>query len=110
VDSAEAILGYRLRQHHLGGVTWIAGAVAGGDSIGRLERATAEIAAEAHCDGRPMFVPQDEFSAWAWLPLGARRDAAVPAMSLTEGPGGRQGSGESRPELPAPPELVTPGR
>ena len=87
VDSAEAILGYRLRQHHLGGVTWITGAVAGGDSIGRLERATAEIAAEAHCDGRPMFVPQDEFSAWAWLPLGTRRDAAVPVQSLTEGPG-----------------------
>ncbi len=78
VSSSEAILGYRLRQHHLGVVTWITGASAGGDALGLLERATAEMAAEGHCDGRPMFVPQDEFCAWAWLPLGARRDIDLP--------------------------------
>jgi DNA-binding PucR family transcriptional regulator len=87
VDSCEAILGYRLRQRHLGVVAWITGAGAGSDSIGRLERATAEIAAGAGCDGRPMFIPQDEFSAWAWLPFGARRDIAVPATSLKAVPG-----------------------
>jgi hypothetical protein len=87
VDSSEAILGYRLRQRHLGVVTWITGTVAGGDSIGRLERATAEIAAEVNSDGRPMFVPQDEFSAWAWLPFGARRDIVVPAKNLKGVPG-----------------------
>jgi DNA-binding PucR family transcriptional regulator len=87
VDSSEAILGYRLRQRHLGVVTWIAAAAAGGDSIGRLERSTAEMAAGAHCDGRPMFIPQDEFSAWAWLPLGVRRDSAVPALSAKNVPG-----------------------
>ncbi len=83
VNSSEAILGYRLRQHHLGVVTWITEASAGGDALGLLERATAEAAAEAHCDGRPMFVPQDEFSAWAWMPLGARRDITPPVPAMT---------------------------
>jgi DNA-binding PucR family transcriptional regulator len=82
VSSSEAILGYRLRQHHLGVVTWITGAPAGGDALGRLEHATAEVAAEGHCDGRPIFIPQDEFSAWAWLPLGARRDVALPGPDV----------------------------
>jgi DNA-binding PucR family transcriptional regulator len=78
VASSEAVLGYRLRQHHLGVVAWVTDAPAGGDVLGRLERAIAEMAAEAHCDGRPMFVPQDESSAWAWLPLGGRSDIALP--------------------------------
>jgi hypothetical protein len=55
---------------------------AGGDSIGRLEHATAEMAAGIGCGGRPLFILQDEFSAWAWLPLGVRRDIAVPAPSV----------------------------
>ena len=87
VDSSEAILGYRLRQCHVGVVTWITGAAAGGDSIGRLERATTELAAGARSDGRPMFVPQDEFSAWAWLPVGVRRDSAVPVADSKSVPG-----------------------
>jgi DNA-binding PucR family transcriptional regulator len=90
VDSSETVLGYRLRQGHLGVVTWMTGTAAGGDSIGRLEHATAQMAAGVQCDGRPMFVPQDEFSAWAWLPLGARRDVAVPAPSITSVPGAEQ--------------------
>ena len=81
VSSSEAMLGYRLRQHHLGVVTWITGASGGGDALGRLEHVTAEVAAEAHCEGRPIFIPQDEFSAWAWLPLGARHDIAFPRLS-----------------------------
>jgi DNA-binding PucR family transcriptional regulator len=81
VSSSEAMLGYRLRQHHLGVVTWITGASGGGDALGRLEHATAEVAAEAHCEGRPIFLPQDEFSAWAWLPLGARHDIVLPRLS-----------------------------
>jgi len=88
LSSSEAMLGYRLRQHHLGAVTWITGASGGGDALGRLEHATAEVAAEAHCDGRPIFVPQDEFSAWAWLPLGARRGIALPGLSAGSISGG----------------------
>src|SRR5260370_20284807 len=75
------MLGYGLRQHHLGVVTWITGPSGGGDALGRLEHVTAEVAAEARCEGKPIFIPQDEFSAWAWLPLGARHDFAVPGLS-----------------------------
>jgi DNA-binding PucR family transcriptional regulator len=39
------------------------------------------MAAEAGCDGRPLFVPQDEFAAWAWLPLGAQDDFVLPGGS-----------------------------
>src|ERR1700750_2419070 len=77
VAASEAILGYRLRQYHLGTVTWITGAPADGGTLGLLERATGEVAAQAGCDGRLMFVPQDESSAWAWLPLGGRRDVSL---------------------------------
>ena len=97
VSSSEAILGYRLRQHHLGVVTWITEAPAGGDALGLLERATAEMAAEGHCDGRPMFVPQDEFCAWAWIPLGAQRDIDLPTMSSTGGDRIRFAFGEPAP-------------
>jgi DNA-binding PucR family transcriptional regulator len=83
VSASEAILGYRLRQHHLGVVTWITEASAGGDALGLLEHATAQVAAEVRSDGRPIFVPQDESSAWAWLPLGAQRDAVPAGISIT---------------------------
>jgi hypothetical protein len=82
VAASEAILGYRLRQYHLGMVTWITGAPAGGNTLGLLERATGEVAAQAHCDGRLMFVPQDESSAYAWLPLGGRRDVSLADVNL----------------------------
>ena len=99
VSSSEAVLGYRLRQHHLGVVTWITEASAGGDALGLLERATAEMAAESHCDGRPMFIPQDEFCAWAWIPLGGRRDIDLPTMSSTGGDRIRFAFGEPAPGL-----------
>jgi DNA-binding PucR family transcriptional regulator len=79
VDAAEAILGYRLRQHHLGVVCWVGEEDAGGSALALLERATMELADQAECRGRPIFLPQDESSAWAWLPLGTRDSFAVPA-------------------------------
>jgi DNA-binding PucR family transcriptional regulator len=88
VAASEAILGYRLRQYHLGMVTWITGAPADGGTLGLLERATGEVAAQAGCDGRLMFVPQDESSAWAWLPLGGRRDVALSEVSVKGMAGG----------------------
>jgi PucR C-terminal helix-turn-helix domain/GGDEF-like domain len=78
LDSSEAVLGYRLRQHHVGVVCWVGEAEAGGGALARLERATDEVARQADCQGRPIFLPQDEASAWAWLPLGARDSFAVP--------------------------------
>ena len=82
VKSSEAILGYRLREHHIGVVAWITEASAGGDALGLLERAIAEMAAEARCDGRPLFVPRDEFCAWAWLPLGARPNTGLAGLGV----------------------------
>jgi PucR C-terminal helix-turn-helix domain/GGDEF-like domain len=72
VDASETILGYRLRQHHLGVVCWVASATPGGSALGALEQATTELARQAGIDGRPIFLPQDESSAWAWLPLGVK--------------------------------------
>jgi DNA-binding PucR family transcriptional regulator len=88
VDSSEAILGYRLRQHHVGVVCWADKPPVGGGVLARLEAATAEVARLAGCEARPLFLPQDECSAWAWLPVGASRSIEVPAWTGTEpGPG-----------------------
>ena len=62
-----------------------------------------EVARQAECEGRPFFLPQDESSAWAWLPLGARDSFAVPAI--------RSGAAGQSPESgspSAPPPLVSP--
>ncbi len=72
VVSSEAILGYRLRQYHVGVVCWSDKAIPGGGALGGLEHATAEIARQAGVEGKPIFLPQDESSAWAWLPLGPK--------------------------------------
>jgi DNA-binding PucR family transcriptional regulator len=81
LDSSEAILGYRLRQHHVGVVCWAGEAEAGGGALARLEQATVDMARRTRCEGRPIFLPQDETSAWAWLPLGARDAFSIQAAS-----------------------------
>jgi DNA-binding PucR family transcriptional regulator len=70
--AAEATLGYRLRQYHVGVVCWVADAAGAADELTRLERAVAQVAVQAACAGDPVFLPRDEASAWAWLPLGIR--------------------------------------
>jgi DNA-binding PucR family transcriptional regulator len=72
VRAAEGTLGYRLRQYHAGVVCWTAGTAGTADEITRLERAISRVAAQAGCSGDPLFLPRDESSAWAWLPLGIR--------------------------------------
>ena len=81
LESSEAILGYRLRQHHVGVVCWAGQAEAAGGTLARLEQATVELGRRAGCEGRPIFLPQDETSAWAWLPLGARDTFSLQAAS-----------------------------
>ena len=83
VDSSEAILGYRLRQHHAGLVCWTGEADIGGGDLARLERATTELARTVGCAGRPIFLPQDESYAWAWLPLGAEKTLTLPGAAST---------------------------
>ena len=84
IDSSEAILGYRLRQHHVGVVCWMHEADAGAGALARLERATVDAAERGACEGRPMFVPQDGSCAWAWLPLGGRRSLAAEASAASD--------------------------
>jgi len=100
VSATEATLGYRLRQYHVGVVCWAGGEAGAVDSITRLERAVGQVAAQAACGGDPLFVPRDESSAWAWLPLGIRdtfdvmtASAADPGIHVAfgdaaKGPGG----------------------
>src|ERR1700733_7073865 len=72
VAATEVTLGYRLRQYHLGLVCWTGGVTAAVDNITRLEHAISHVAGKVACGGEPVFLPRDESSAWAWLPLGIR--------------------------------------
>jgi hypothetical protein len=72
VNVTEATLGYRLRQYHVGVACWADDGASAGDEIIRLERAISHVAAQTGYGGDPVFLPRDESSAWAWLPLGIR--------------------------------------
>ena len=72
VSATEAALGYRLGQYHVGLVCWAADATAAADSVTRLERTISHVAGKMAGAGEPVFLPRDESSAWAWLPLGIR--------------------------------------
>jgi DNA-binding PucR family transcriptional regulator len=72
VSATEATLGYRLRQYHVGVVCWADDPTAAVDNITRLEHAISHVAAKVVGSGDPVFLPRDEASAWAWLPLGIR--------------------------------------
>jgi hypothetical protein len=87
VSATEATLGYRLRQYHVGVVCWAGDATAAVDNITRLEHAISQVAGKAACSGDPVFLPRDESSAWAWLPLGIRDtfDAAGASTSGVDG-------------------------
>src|SRR6266540_3300974 len=54
VDASEAVLGYHLRQYHVGAVCWLGDREAGGPALARLEHATMVVAAQAGCEGRPI--------------------------------------------------------
>jgi hypothetical protein len=84
VSATEATLGYRLRQYHVGLVCWAGDAAAAVDNVTRLEHAISHVAGKASCAGEPVFVPRDESSAWAWLPLGIR-DTFDAAAASTAG-------------------------
>jgi len=82
--AAEAILGYRLRQYHAGVVCWTDEAPGAVDNITRLERAVREISEQVAGSSDPVYIPRDESSAWAWLPLGIRDTFTCPAGSASD--------------------------
>ncbi|WP_188113409.1 helix-turn-helix domain-containing protein [Nocardioides humilatus] len=65
--TAEATLGYRLHQHHLGLVLWTDGS---DDGLRESEHLLARLAQRVGSGGHPLFVPRDRDTAWAWLPVG----------------------------------------
>src|SRR5258708_38063683 len=72
VSAAEATLGYRLRQYHVGLVCWAGDAAGTAGEITRLERAARHVAGRGACFGGPGFPPPRRASAWARLPPGVR--------------------------------------
>jgi hypothetical protein len=86
VGAAEATLGYRLCQYHVGLVCWAGDAAGAADEITRLEHAVGRVAAQAGCHGDPVFLPRDESTGWAWLPLGGRDtfDAAAAGRAVLD--------------------------
>ena len=68
--AAEAALGYRLAQRHVGIVVWTRAGAPGEDELSPLERFVIRLAERVSCPARPLFVPCDDSSAWAWLPIG----------------------------------------
>ncbi len=72
--AAQAALGYRLAQHHLGIVIWTRAETPGEDKLSPLERFAISLGERVSCPARPLFVPCDDSSAWAWLPIGRRAD------------------------------------
>ncbi len=84
VSAAEVTLGYRLRQYHVGVVCWAGDAAGTTEEITRLERAVSHVAGQAACHGDPLFLPRDESSAWAWLPLGGRDEFDAAAADKAE--------------------------
>jgi DNA-binding PucR family transcriptional regulator len=75
LGTIEAELGYRLRQQHVGLIAWDPDPPVVSAGLARLERLVMAAAQALACPGRPLLVPRDEASVWAWLPLG--RNASV---------------------------------
>ncbi|MEU6393898.1 helix-turn-helix domain-containing protein [Streptomyces sp. NPDC046939] len=71
VATAEQVLGYRLRQEHLGLVLWADERVASPSPLQRLAQLTSAIAQEVGSQSAPLFVPQDRSLGWGWVPLHA---------------------------------------
>ena len=87
--AAEAALGYRLAQRHVGIVVWTRAGAPGEDELSPLERFVIRLAERVSCPARPLFVPCDDSSAWAWLPIGRRADIEPEVIRQAADSGGR---------------------
>ncbi|MEU6777057.1 helix-turn-helix domain-containing protein [Streptomyces sp. NPDC046759] len=85
-SAAEAALGTRLHQQHLGAVLWTA---SGHDTPGylpHLESAAGRLGHALGAVGSPVFWAKDRASAWVWFPLGRKTtaDAVAAAAALDQ--------------------------
>lgn len=71
---AQVVLGYQLRQTHLGLIIWIDTSATDRDALDLLNGLAAGLASSVAAHRNPLFVPCDETSAWVWLPLGERSE------------------------------------
>jgi DNA-binding PucR family transcriptional regulator len=91
IAAAEAALGYRLDQRHLGIAAWMRTGAPGEDEdeLSPLERFVLRLGERFSCPARPLFVPCDNSSAWAWLPIGRRAAVDPGVIRQAAGSGGR---------------------
>lgn len=70
IAATEKALGYRLSgRRHIGVVLWFAEDDGCESPVSVLEHTVLEIAKRLGCITRPLFVPCDATSGWAWLPV-----------------------------------------
>lgn len=74
IGAAEAALGYRLSQYHLGVIVWAERGEGADDELSHLEEAVTALATPLGIRGHPLFEPRDEHTGWAWLPLGGQNN------------------------------------
>lgn len=83
--------GYRLDQHHVGAVVWVAAANPGVDHTDSL-RSLSEELARATGSTPPLFTAVDRSTAWVWFGrgrAGGDLDSAVVQAAIAEQPGAR---------------------
>jgi hypothetical protein len=71
VATAEQVLGYRLRQEHLGLVLWADERTGSTGPLERLGQLAGRMAQEVGAEAPPLFVPRDHSLGWGWVPLPA---------------------------------------
>lgn len=71
IGVAEPVLGYRLRQKHVGVVLWDLDSSESVDSLARLERLLTVVASTVSKQAKQLFIPRDQSQAWGWISTGA---------------------------------------
>lgn len=79
VDAASAsrTLGYELERDHVAAILWVDDPDRGSDVLSRLDRA-AQLLAQRCSSARPLVMPADTNTVWAWL--GAHRESSAAAL------------------------------
>lgn len=81
VATGERVLGYRLRQPHLGLVLWVDDATTSPNPLQRLSQVLGSVAQEMDPSTSPLFVPRDRLLGWAWVPTRARQAVDVERLA-----------------------------